>query len=173
MQKPFLPVPSIFCLKIMSFDVSEKKIVLSWASKSIPTKEEGFPVIGTMTSSWVERVKGMPRTATSDEKIDLYSPSTEGQLVLWDRQKLQDFTACCCVLLVLTACRSVLLVSTASCSLLLVLTASCSILLVLTACRCVLLVLTACHCVLLVSTASCSVLLVLTACCCALLVFTA
>lgn len=65
----FLPVPLIFCLKIMSFDVSEKKRVFSWASKSIPTKKEGFPVTGNMTSSWVDRLNGMPRTATSDEKI--------------------------------------------------------------------------------------------------------
>lgn len=48
--------------------MSEKKMVLDWASKSIPIKEEGLPVIGTMTSSWVERVNGIPRTAIFDEK---------------------------------------------------------------------------------------------------------
>jgi hypothetical protein len=54
---------------MISFDVSEKKIVLSRASKSIPRKKEGLPVTGTMTSSWVERVNGIPRTADWDEKI--------------------------------------------------------------------------------------------------------
>lgn len=68
-EKRFSPVPSIFCLKIMCFDISEKKIVLSWASKSIPTKKEGFPETGTMTSSWVDKVNGIPRIATWDEKM--------------------------------------------------------------------------------------------------------
>lgn len=51
----------------MSLLVSEKKMVSSWAQKSIPTKYEGLPVTGMITSSCVERLNGIPRTASWDE----------------------------------------------------------------------------------------------------------
>lgn len=59
-----LPVPSTFCLKIISFAVSEKKITSSSALKSTPIKYEGDPVTGNMMSSWEDRLNGIPLTAS-------------------------------------------------------------------------------------------------------------
>lgn len=64
----------------MSLLVSEKKIVSSWAEKSIPTKYEGLPVTGMITSSWVERLNGIPRTAVCDENSRNCRTAVKGKI---------------------------------------------------------------------------------------------
>lgn len=66
----------------MSLLVSEKKIVSSWAEKSMPTKYEGLPVTGMITSSWVERLNGIPRTASWDENSRNCCTAAKGKIRL-------------------------------------------------------------------------------------------